>query len=79
MINDYEELREKQLKYLEAWYQRLVVPTRKIAHHDHFSLSYGEIYALRIDDLVYFVNKNNMTFEFDWVENHIIFSDIKRR
>ena len=79
MLQDYEDLRQKQLEFLKGWNETFVKKARENKHHNHFSLDYGEIYALRIDDLVDFVNKNKMTFEFEHFMNEIIFSDIRRK
>ena len=80
MLNDYEVLREKQLQFLDEWNQRFVIPARKEAKHDHFRINLNEIYALHIDDLTFFADKNKMTFEYDDIMgNGIIFKDIKWR
>ena len=79
-MNDYEKLREKQLEFLDKWNQNFVIPARKEAKHDHFRVSLNEIYALRIDDITFFADKNKMTFEYDDLNgNGIIFKDIKWR
>lgn len=80
MPSDYEELREKQLEFLDKWNQNCVIPARKEAKHDHFRVSLNEIYALRIDDITFFADQNKMTFEYDDLNgNGIIFKDIKWR
>ena len=80
MLNSYEELREKQLEFLDKWNQSIVIPARKEAKHDHFRVSLNEIYALKIDDITFFADQNKMTFEYDDVNgNGIIFKDIKLR
>lgn len=80
MLNAYEELRETQLEFLDKWNQNFVIPARKEAKHDHFRVSLNEIYALRIDDITFFADKNKMTFEYDDLNgNGIIFKDIKWR
>ena len=79
-MNDYEKLREKQLEFLDKWNQNFVIPARKEAKQDHFRVSLNEIYALRIDDITFFADKNKMTFEYDDLNgNGIIFKDIKWR
>ena len=60
MLNDYEKLRQEQLKFLDNWYNDFVIPARREKGHHNFSLDYGKIYAIRLDDLVYFVNKNGV-------------------
>lgn len=78
MLSDYEKLRLQQLRFLEDWYKSFVIPAREEKNHHNFSLDYGKIYALRLDDLVYFVNQNKMTFEFEIFMSDIIFRDIRR-
>ncbi len=78
MLNDYEKLRQEQLKFLDNWYDDFVIPARREKGHHNFSLDYGKIYAIRLDDLVYFANKNKMTFEFEHYMSDIIFRDIRR-
>lgn len=78
MLNDWEKLRQEQLKFIEHWNKSFIQFHREKNGHNHFSLNYGEIYALRVDDLVEFSNKNKMTFEFNHFMNEIIFSDIKK-
>ena len=65
MPSDYEKLRLQQLEFLEHWNKSRVIPARVEKGHNNFSLDYGTIYALRIDDLVYFAKKNKMIFEYD--------------
>lgn len=80
MPSDYEKLREEQLEFLDKWNQSFVIPARKQAKHDHFRVELKEIYALRIDDITFFVDQNKMTFEYDDVMGSaIIFKDIKWR
>lgn len=76
MLSDYEKLRLQQLEFLENWYKTFVTPTREAKGHHNFSLDYGKIYALRIDDLVYFVTQHRMIFEYDNLMDDIIFKDI---
>lgn len=78
MLNEYEKLRQQQLKFLDHWYNNFVIPARQEKGHHNFSLDYGKIYAIRLDDLVYFANKNKMTFEFEHYMSDIIFRDIRR-
>lgn len=78
MISDYEKLRQEQLKFLEYWNKSFVKPHREKDKHDHFRISDREVYALRVDDLIDFANKNKMTFELDYIMGGIIFKDIKR-
>lgn len=77
MIGDYRKLREKQLEFLGYWDQSFIIPTRKEIGHYNFSISFKEIYALRIDDIVSFANKNKMTFEYDYTFERLKFRDIK--
>lgn len=77
MLSDYEKLRQEQLAFLKEWNLRYIIPARK-NKHDSFSIHYGKIYALRLDDLVDFANKNKMTFEYSQFMEHIIFRDIRR-
>lgn len=80
MPSDYEKLREEQLDFLDKWNQLFVIPARNQAKHDHFRVELNEIYALRIDDITFFADKNKMTFEYDDVMgSSIIFKDIKWR
>lgn len=80
MPSDYEKLREEQLDFLDKWNQLFVIPARNQAKHDHFRVKLNEIYALRIDDITFFADKNKMTFEYDDVMgSSIIFKDIKWR
>lgn len=77
MLSDYEELRKKQLEFLKFWNDSFVKLRRKKLGHDHFSLNTKEIYALRIDDLISFCDKEKMSFEYsNWMQE-IIFNDIK--
>ena len=78
MLNDYDMLRQQQLKFLDDWYNNFVIPARQEKGHHNFSLGYEKIYAIRLDDLVYFVNKRKMTFEFENFMSDIIFRDILR-
>lgn len=78
MLDDYEKLRLKQLRFLEDWNKSFVIPARKNKNHHNFSLSYSEIYAIRLDDLVYFAKSNNMEFEYEVFMDNIIFRDIKK-
>ena len=34
MLNAYEELRKKQLEFLDKWNQNFVIPARKEAKHE---------------------------------------------
>lgn len=77
MLSDYEKLRLQQLEFLENWNKTFVIPARDEKGHKNFSLDYGKIYALRIDDLVYFANQNRMIFEYDNFMSDIIFRDIR--
>lgn len=76
MLNDYEKLRLRQLRFLQEWNKSFVKPARERGNN-HFSISYGDIYALRIDDLVYFAKENKMEFEYEVYMDCIIFTDIK--
>lgn len=77
MLNDYEILRKKQLEFLEYWNNSFVKLRREKLRHDHFSLNTKEIYALRIDDLISFCDKEKMVFQYsNWMQE-IIFKDIK--
>ena len=81
MLSDYEKLREEQLEFLDHWNQSFVIPARKKAKHDHFRVSLNEIYALRIDDIIFFANQNKMTFKYSnfLFDDAIVFEDIERR
>lgn len=78
MLNEYEMLRKEQLKFLDSWYNKFVIPARQEKNQHNFTLDYDKIYAIRLDDLVYFVKKNKMTFEFEHYMSDIIFRDIIR-
>lgn len=78
MLSDYEKLRLQQLEFLNDWYNNFVIPAREKKGHCNFSLDYGKIYAIRLDDLVHFVNQRKMTFEFENFMSDIIFRDIQR-
>lgn len=43
MLNDYEKLRQQQLKFLDDWYNNFVIPARQEKGHHNFSLDYGKI------------------------------------
>lgn len=60
MLNDYEKLRKQQLEFLEYWNNSFVKLRREKLRHNHFSLKTKEIYALRIDDLISFCDKEKM-------------------
>ena len=57
--------------------EKIVIPARKEAPHNHFRVDLNEIYALRIDDITFFADQNKMTFEYDdLMGSAIIFKDI---
>lgn len=78
MNSDYEKLRNEQLQFLDNWNQSFVIPNRKEKGHNNFSLNYGEIYALRVDDLVSFAKQNKMSFEFSDFMDEIVFKDHRK-
>lgn len=78
MLFEYDELRKKQLIFLDKWNQSIVIPARKETKNNCFRVELNEIYALRIDDITYFANQNKLTFEYDdLMGSAIIFKDIE--
>lgn len=58
-----ENLRKEQLEYLKYWNKKFVIPNRKNLGHHNFAISLEYVSKLTVDDLVKFVNDNNMYFE----------------
>ena len=75
MLQDYEKLRQEQLRYLEEYYKKSVDPKDEFFG---FWIATKEIYSLRIDDLTSFANKYNLTFDYDYMFAGISFEKIRR-
>lgn len=75
MLEDYEKLRQEQLRFLEEYYKKSVDLEDKFFG---FWIATKEIYSLRIDDLTSFANKYNLSFDYDYVFDGISFEKIRR-
>ena len=73
MLENYEKLRQEQLRYLEEYYKKSVDPKDEFFG---FWIANIEIYSLRLDDLTSFANKYNLTFDYDYMFDGICFKSI---